>query len=142
MTITLRPAQETDAEQVASLMTELGYSSTAASVKDRLDRAMQSRTSCCLVAQDADEVIGLMSAELIPYFPTGTTVCRVTSLVVASQHRGRGIGELLIAAAAEFARKHQCSGIELTSAERRVEAHRFYERLGFSRTAFRFFRAL
>jgi GNAT superfamily N-acetyltransferase len=142
MTITLRPARETDAEQVGALMTELGYPSTAASVKDRLDRALQSKTGRCVVAQDAGEVIGLMSAELIPYFPTGTTICRETGLVVAAQHRRRGVGELLVDAADAFAREHRCSGIELTSAERRVEAHRFYERIGFSRTAFRFFRAL
>jgi ribosomal protein S18 acetylase RimI-like enzyme len=142
MTIRLRAARETDAEQVAALMTELGYPSTAASVKERLDHALHSEISCCLVAQDADEVIGLVSAELVPYFPTGTAICRVTSVVVASQHRRRGVGDLLIAAAAEFAREHECSGIEVTSAERRVDAHRFYERLGFSRTAFRFFRAL
>jgi ribosomal protein S18 acetylase RimI-like enzyme len=142
MTVTLRPARETDAEQVASLLTELGYPSTVSSVKDRLDRAQQSKTSHCLVAEDVDEVIGLMSAELIPYFPTGTTVCRVTSLVVASQHRCRGVGDMLMAAAAAFAHEHQCSGIELTSAERRVDAHRFYERLGFSRTGLKLFRAL
>ena len=69
MTVALRPAQETDVEQVASLMIELGYPSTAASVKVRLDRAPQSVTSRCLVAQDTGEVVGLMSAELIPYFP-------------------------------------------------------------------------
>jgi predicted N-acetyltransferase YhbS len=142
MTVTLRPAREADAEHVAALMTELGYPSIAADVVDRLDRALRSRTSCCLVAQSAEEVIGLMSAELVPYFPTGATICRVTSLVVSSHHRRSGIGEKLVAAAEEFARKHHCSGIEVTSAERRVDAHRFYQRLGFSRTAFRFFRAL
>ena len=83
-----------------------------------------------------------MSAELVPYFPTGSTICRVTSLVVSSQHRRRGVGEKLLAAAAEFAREHRCSGIEVTSAERRVDAHRFYQKLGFSRTAFRFFQPL
>lgn len=142
MTVTLRPAQQADAENVAILMTELGYPSTEADVQDRLRRALHSPTSRCLVAHDGGEVIGLMTAELVPYFPNGSTVCRVTSLVVSAQHRRRGVGERLMAAAAEFAREHQCSGIELTSAERRVEAHRFYERLGFSRTAFRFFRAL
>jgi ribosomal protein S18 acetylase RimI-like enzyme len=142
MTITLRPAREMDAEHIAALMTELGYPSTAASVRDRLDRALRSETSCCLVAQDASEVIGLICAELIPYFPTGTTLCRVTSLVVASQHRRRGIGDMLIAGAAEFAGEHQCSGLELTSAVRREEAHRFYEQIGFARTAYRYFRAL
>jgi ribosomal protein S18 acetylase RimI-like enzyme len=142
MTVTLRPAQQTDAKDVAMLMTELGYPSAEADVQDRLRHSLDNPTSRCLVAQDGGEVIGLMSAELFPYFPTGTTVCRVTSLVVASQHRRRGIGDTLMAAATEFAREHQCSGIELTSAARRIEAHRFYERLGFSRTAFRFFRAL
>jgi ribosomal protein S18 acetylase RimI-like enzyme len=142
MTVTLRPAQQADAKSVAVLMTELGYPSAEADVQDRLRRALHSPTSRCLVAQDGDEVIGLMSAELVPYFPSGSTICRVTSLVVSSQHRRRGVGDVLMAAAATFAREHQCSGIEVTSAERRADAHRFYQRIGFSRTALRFFRAL
>jgi len=142
MTVRLRPATSADAGPVAVLVTELGYPSTAADVLDRLDRAQHSPTSCCLVAQAGNETVGLMSAELVPYFPTGSTICRITSLVVSSHHRSRGVGEKLVDAARAFAREHHCSGIEVTSAERRIDAHRFYERLGFSRTAFRFFRAL
>jgi GNAT superfamily N-acetyltransferase len=142
MAVTLRPARETDAEQVASLLTELGYPLNAEGSKDRLRRLPSSQASRCVVAQAEDEVIGVMSMELIPYFPTGSTICRVTSLVVSSRHRGRGIGEKLMAAAATFAREHGCSGIEVTSADRRVDAHRFYERLGFARTGPRFFQTL
>jgi len=142
MTVTLRPARQTDAAGAASLLTELGYPSSAADAEDRLRRSLHSPTSCCLIAEAANEAIGLMSAELVPYFPNGSTICRVTSLVVSSRHRGLGVGEKLIAAAAEFAREHHCSGIEVTSAERRGDAHRFYGKLGFSRTGFRFFRAL
>jgi len=142
MSLTLRPARQADAKPVASLLTELGYPSSEADVQDRLRRSLDSRTSLCLMAQSASEVVGLMSAELVPYFPNGSTICRVTSLVVSAQHRRSGVGEKLIAAADAFAREHNCSGLEVTSAERRVDAHRFYERLGFSRTAFRFFRAL
>jgi ribosomal protein S18 acetylase RimI-like enzyme len=142
MTVTLRPAREADAEQVASLMTELGYPSTAEGVKDRLHGSLSSQASCCLVAEMGHEVIGVMSAELLPYFPTGSTICRVTSLVVSSRYRSRGVGEKLMAAAATFAREHGCSGIEVTSAERRVDAHRFYQRLGFARTGLRFFQTL
>ena len=140
--VTLRPVREADAEQVASLMTELGYPSTAAGVKDRLDRSLRNKAGCCLVAEVAQEVIGMMTAELVAYFPTGSTICRVTSLVVSSRHRGRGVGEELMAAAAAFAREHGCSGIEVTSAERRVDAHRFYRRLGFAPTGLRFFQTL
>jgi ribosomal protein S18 acetylase RimI-like enzyme len=142
MAVTLRPARGADSEPVASLLTELGYRSTAAGVEDRLRGSLNSETSCCLVAQADDEVIGLMSAELIPYFPTGSTICRVTSLVISSRHRSRGVGERLVEAAVAFAREHGCSGIEVTSAERRVDAHRFYQRLGFARTGLRFFQTL
>src|SRR5262249_40317193 len=72
----------------------------------------------------------------------GSTICRVTGLVVSTQHRGRGVGEKLLAGAADFAREHHCSGIEITSAEHRLDAHRFYQRIGFSPTSFRFFQAL
>jgi GNAT superfamily N-acetyltransferase len=142
MTVVLRDATAADVTHVAALLTELGYPSTEAQVLDRVTHALQSDTSCLLIAQMAGEVAGLMCAELVPYFPTGATVCRVTSLVVAARHRGCGLGKILLAGAAEFARRHRCSGIELTSAERRVEAHRFYERLGFARTGFRFFQPL
>src|SRR5215831_6282395 len=77
-----------------------------------------------------------------PYFPNGSTICRVTGLVVSTRHRGWGVGEKLLTGAADFAREHHCSGIEITSAEHRLDAHRFYQRLGFSRTSFRFFQAL
>lgn len=142
MTFVLRRATEADAKHVALLLTELGYPSTEVTVQDRLDHALHSPASCCLVAQLASEVIGLITAELVPYFPNGSSICRVTSLVVLSQHRGHGLGETLVAAVADFAREHRCSGIELTSSERRVDAHRFYQRLGFSRTSLRFYKTL
>jgi GNAT superfamily N-acetyltransferase len=142
MTITLRRATMTDAKHVALLLTELGYPSTEPDVQERLEHALHNDSSCCLVAQSAGDVIGLISAELVPYFPDGSTICRVTALVVLPPHRGRGLGEKLLAAVTDFARRHHCAGIELTSSERRVDAHRFYQRLGFSRTSFRFFQTL
>jgi GNAT superfamily N-acetyltransferase len=142
MRITLRRATMNDAKHVALLLTELGYPSTEADVQERLDHALNNDASCCLVAQSAGDVIGLIVAELVPYFPNGSRICGVTALVVLSPHRGRGVGEKLLAAVTDFARRHHCAGIELTSSERRVDAHRFYERLGFSRTSFRFFQAL
>jgi predicted N-acetyltransferase YhbS len=142
MSIILRRATEADAIHVASLLTELGYPSAEADARDRLVRSLRSATSCVVVAEADGEVVGVSNAELVPYFPNGSTICRVTALVVSSHHRSRGVGEKLVARIAEFAREHGCSGMEVTSSERRVAAHRFYERLGFSKNSFRFFRAL
>jgi len=142
MTVTFRHATLADAEPIASLLTELGYASKAADVVDRVQRSLDSRTSWLLLAQLENEVTGMIAAELVPYFPHGSTVCRVTALVVTARHRRQALGEKLLAQATEFAREHGCSGIELTSARHRLDAHRFYERLGFSRASLRFFRPL
>lgn len=142
MKVILRPPTEADAKHAASLLTELGYPSTEADARDRLVHSLHSETSYCLVTELAAEVVGMISAELFFYFPRGSTICRITSLIVSSQHRGQGLGQKLLAAAIDFAREHHCSGIELTSAEERVDAHRFYLRHGFSRTSFRFFQTV
>jgi GNAT superfamily N-acetyltransferase len=142
MAILLRSATKADATHIVLLLAELGYPSNEPDVRKRLDLCLQGNASCVLVAQSASGVVGLITAELVPYFPNGSTICRVTSLIVAPDHRSQGIGEKLLAGAADFAREHHCSGIEITSAEHRLDAHRFYQRLGFSRTSFRFFRPL
>jgi GNAT superfamily N-acetyltransferase len=83
-----------------------------------------------------------MSLAFTPYFPDGSTLCRVTALVVASTHRGHGIGAKLIARAVDEGRRRGCSALEVTTADRRDDAHRFYRRIGFSLTSSRFTRAL
>ena len=142
MPVLIRPATNADAKHVAPLLAELGYPAKEADVCDRLRRSLRRDSGCFLLAQSASEVVGLLSAELLPYFSSGSTICRITSLVVSAHHRGEGIGEKLVAGATDFARKNHCSGIEITSAEHRLDAHRFYQRLGFSRTSFRFVRTL
>ena len=86
MTVLLRRATKADAKHVALLLTELGYPSMEADVQDRLVHSLHRYSSCFVVAQSAGEVIGLISAELVPYFPNGSTICRVTS----SHESGRG----------------------------------------------------
>jgi N-acetylglutamate synthase-like GNAT family acetyltransferase len=142
MPVLLRNATEADVTHVESLLAELGYPPKDGDIRHRLRRSLHSDTSRVLLAQSASQVIGLVSVELVPYFPNGSTICRVTGLVVSTRHRGRGIGEKLLTGVADFARERHCSGIEITSAEHRLDAHRFYQRLGFSRTSFRFFQAL
>jgi hypothetical protein len=76
MAILLRRATKADAKYIALLLAELGYPSKEADVCKRLDRFLQGNLSCFLVAQSASEVIGLITGELVPYFPNGCTICR------------------------------------------------------------------
>jgi GNAT superfamily N-acetyltransferase len=62
----------------------------------------------------------------------------IDELVVDQNHRSRGIGGLLLQQLISIARSKGCRRIELDSALRREEAHRFYERHGFKNRAFLF----
>ncbi len=54
----------------------------------------------------------------------------VEDLAVDPDHRSRGIGSRLLAAARDWARERGATHLELDSAEARTDAHRFYEREG------------
>lgn len=56
----------------------------------------------------------------------------VESVHVASALRGRGIGAAMMRRAVEEARRRGAGVVQLTSNRRRTDAHRFYERLGFT----------
>lgn len=57
---------------------------------------------------------------------------QVESVRVASDLRGRGIGAALMADAEDRARAAGCGLMQLTTNRSRADAHRFYERLGFT----------
>jgi GNAT superfamily N-acetyltransferase len=62
----------------------------------------------------------------------GGLVCQIESMRVLSALRGRGLGAELIEWIVEDARHRRCARVELTSNAQRVDARRFYERLGFT----------
>jgi GNAT superfamily N-acetyltransferase len=138
----VREIVEDDAAAVARLLGELGYPTDAVDLRHRTRRGGKLATGDVFVAERAGSVVGCMSLAFVPYFPDGSVVCRVTALVVAAVHRGQGIGRLLIARAIDEAHGQGCSVLEVTTADRRLDAHRFYERIGFTRTSFRFTRAV
>jgi GNAT superfamily N-acetyltransferase len=55
----------------------------------------------------------------------------VESVHVAETHRGRRVGEAMMAWAIAEARRNRCYRLQLTSNKGRLDAHRFYRRLGF-----------
>jgi GNAT superfamily N-acetyltransferase len=69
-------------------------------------------------------------------------VGRITALVVDAPVRGQGIGRALVAAAEEALARAGCGLLEITSHERLVDAHAFYERLGYQRTSVRLAKVL
>ncbi|RNE62372.1 GNAT family N-acetyltransferase [Cryobacterium tepidiphilum] len=81
----------------------------------------------------AREVIATMQLTLIPGLTrVGASRLQIASVRVRADHRNRGIGRAMVRWAVEMAPELGAQLVQLASDAARVDAHRFYERLGFT----------
>jgi ribosomal protein S18 acetylase RimI-like enzyme len=86
-----------------------------------------------LVAESGGRLVGCLQLTLIPGLTRlGMTRAQIEGVRVASTERGRRIGETLVEHAIAEARAAGCGLVQLTTDASRPDAHRFYERLGFT----------
>lgn len=87
-----------------------------------------------VVLETADgRVVGTMQLTVIPGLARrGSTRMQIEAVRVSEELRGLGLGSAMIEWAIGRAREDGVSLVQLTSDARRVDAHRFYERLGFA----------
>ncbi|WP_228769660.1 GNAT family N-acetyltransferase [Actinokineospora alba] len=87
------------------------------------------------VADRDGEIVGTFQLSLLPGLSRmGAFRAQVEAVRVAASARGLGLGETMMRWAIEEARKRGCVMVQLTSDKKRQDAHRFYERLGFTAT--------
>lgn len=130
-----RPGREADVPEIARLLSQLGYPTTpdlAAARLDRLTAMTGAVPSVLLVARSGHggPVTGLccvMEVGDVAFDP----IAEVRALVVDAGARGGGTGQRLMGAAEAWARGAGYDAIRLFTNERRTDAHRFYERLGY-----------
>jgi GNAT superfamily N-acetyltransferase len=127
----IRPARGADA--ISGLLDQLGYpqdrpATTAARIQTWLDDP-----ACAVyVADDDGEVHGVIAVQICRFFERDGAWGRITALVVLDRVGGRGVGSRLVAAAESFAADRGCVRMEVTSADRRAEAHKFYQGRGYT----------
>lgn len=86
-----------------------------------------------LVAEAGGAVVGCLQLTMIPGLSRrGTKRAQIEGVRVAASHRGAGVGERLVRHAIFLARENGCGLVQLTSDNARIDARRFYERLGFA----------
>lgn len=138
----LRSATPMDADDVAALLTALGYPCERADALERISAIIDNDRQVLVVARLAGRVCGLIALDFMYYLPLGTYTCRVTALVVTPEAQGRGLGRLLLREAERRARAGGAARIELTSGSQRTDAHAFYKACGYSDGTLRFIKRL
>ena len=98
---------------------------------ERLQRLVADPDVTLLVARDGHQIVG--TATVIVYTTPFWIKARLDEVVVDQSARGKGVGEELVKAALDLARKRGAQIAELQSGRgpAREAAHRLYERLGF-----------
>ena len=88
-----------------------------------------------IVAERDGRVIGTLQLTYTPSLSyQGSKRCTVESVRVDSSIRGKGVGREMMLWAIERAKNKGCISMQLTSHGDRMDAHRFYEQLGFSKS--------
>jgi GNAT superfamily N-acetyltransferase len=87
------------------------------------------------VLEDAGKPIGCFQLSYLPgLMRRGMWRGMIEVVHVSESERNRGYGSQMMRWALERCRERGCGMVQLTSNKKRTDAHRFYERLGFSRS--------
>jgi ribosomal protein S18 acetylase RimI-like enzyme len=85
-----------------------------------------------VVAEQGGAVVGCLQLCILPGLSSqGASRALIEDVRVAGHCRSRGIGEQLVQWAVARARSRECKLVELLTHTTRVDAQRFYKRLGF-----------
>ncbi|MFD7468500.1 GNAT family N-acetyltransferase [Streptomyces tendae] len=86
-----------------------------------------------VVAVRGGRVVGTLQLTIVPGLSRrGATRSIIEGVRIHGDERGSGLGTQLIEWAIDESRRQDCSLVQLTSDKTRTDAHRFYERLGFT----------
>ncbi|MFC8695966.1 GNAT family N-acetyltransferase [Streptomyces parvus] len=86
-----------------------------------------------VVAVRGERVVGTLQLTIIPGLSRrGATRSIIEGVRIHGDERGSGLGTQLIQWAVDESRRQNCQLVQLTSDTTREDAHRFYERLGFT----------
>ena len=128
---TLRAARPEDAPRISVLLEQLGW----VVPPDEVVVELSASPTTEVVVAELDDVVGLIAVTTRRQFQRAGNLITIDTLVVDERHRSRGIGEQLVGVALEAAARSSAQAVEAVSHIRRVDARRFYERLGFEVTS-------
>ncbi|AOR33283.1 GNAT family N-acetyltransferase [Streptomyces fodineus] len=137
----IRPATADDLPAIVAMLADDPLGAQRESPDDMtpyrtaLERLDADPNQHLVVAVREGRVIGTLQLSIIPGLShKGATRALIEAVRIHADERGSGLGSLLIEWAIDSARQLECQMVQLTSDKTRIDAHRLYERLGFSAT--------
>jgi GNAT superfamily N-acetyltransferase len=137
----IREARASDAPRLVELIRELEHEVDEKSVRKNLAK-LKTIGELPLLATLDEVVVGLIGRHRMFTIHRPKPVGRIPILVVTKEAWGRNIGRMLVDKVEQWCRDEGCGLVEVTSNDRRAEAHAFYRHMGYERSSIRFFKKL
>jgi ribosomal protein S18 acetylase RimI-like enzyme len=142
--VTIRPARRDDVAAIVAMLADDALGSGRERCEDPLpssyyeafERVEADRNIQLMVAEaDPGGVVGCLQLCILPGLSSqGASRGLIEDVRVDSRCRSQGIGEQLVRWAVDEARGRGCRLVELLTHNSRVDAQRFYARLGFAKS--------
>jgi len=128
----VRGAGQQDVPALARLAGELGYPSTEAQISVRLKRVLSDPEHAIFVAEDATGQVAGWLHVFINKLLESDARAEIGGLVADPAKRRQGIGRALMQRAEQWSRERGLSAVSLRTNSKRIDAHKFYESLGYT----------
>lgn len=140
--LNIRPARMSDAKGLAQLMEELGYPTEVLQMEGRLQGILLHADYQTFVAEIGNAVVGMIGLHIGHYYEKDGLYGQIVALAVQQSFQGQGIGSALVAAGERWLKGHAVETVIVNSGNAPVDAHRFYEHLGYHATGIRFVKTI
>jgi GNAT superfamily N-acetyltransferase len=131
MGITVRKVEKSDAKAIQVLSDQLGYPATLTEITTRLEDICGNDHHLVYVAESpGNGIIGWIHVLPRPLLVVQQTA-EIGGLVVDEEHRGKGVGRLLMQAAEQWIYSQGYTEVVVRSNAVREGAHQFYPSVGY-----------
>lgn len=114
-------------------MEQLGYPDTKPFFSDKLGYILKHPDYYLIGYTDEGQLLGFIILHVIFELGLEGNTALIAYLVVDETHRSKGIGERLEKEAILLAKRRDCVRMQLHCSEHRIKAHKFYERIGYTK---------
>ena len=141
--IAFRRAKRTDIAVIVAMLADDKLGSSREDIREPLAEAYLKAFEAIdtdpnqflAVMTEADRVVGTLQLTFIAGLSRrGALRGQIESVRVIRDRQGTGLGQKMIEWAVDQCRERGCAIVQLTTDRSRLDAHRFYERLGFKQS--------
>ena len=141
MQVRIREAKESDVTAILAIYRSSGLDRAASfepqEAQTRFKRMASYPSYRLYIAEDESGPVGTFALLIMDNLANGGLPSGIIEdIAVAAEAQGKGIGKAMMQFALDECRRQGCYKMVLSSNEKRVAAHRFYESLGLTRHGF------